>query len=239
MCCLCVRTLADYRPRLLHDGHIRNGDSRGRIYRTTSSGAIIAAVANRRRRSGIGRSPGPLWERSLCGPPEIRVIILCSHVLFLGQTVAPLRRRFGDCADTISACVHLRLESLLSVLRLMRTWSSIFWMRGGPRSLLRRSPRFESHGRPQAELTLSSASDPELWSGIAPDATPDRRRRLQQGNRGTDGFVMPGTQHDALVWLSGSAYDIVFDMARSVIRALAGLAAGRRVRVGLISTIAI
>ncbi len=35
------------------------------------------------------------------------------------------------------------------------------------------------------------------------------------------------TQHDALVWLSGSAYDIVFDMARSVIRALAGLAALR------------
>jgi putative iron-dependent peroxidase len=25
---------------------------------------------------------------------------------------------------------------------------------------------------------------------------------------------MPGTQHDALVWLSGSAYDVVFDMAR-------------------------
>jgi hypothetical protein len=39
--------------------------------------------------------------------------------------------------------------------------------------------------------------------------------------QGTEGFVMPSTQHDALVWLSGSAYDIVFDMARSVIRDLA------------------
>jgi len=33
---------------------------------------------------------------------------------------------------------------------------------------------------------------------------------------------MPGTQHDALVWLSGSAYDVIFDMARSVIHDLAG-----------------
>jgi len=33
---------------------------------------------------------------------------------------------------------------------------------------------------------------------------------------------MPSTQHDALVWLSGSAYDVIFDMARSVVRDLAG-----------------
>ena len=35
---------------------------------------------------------------------------------------------------------------------------------------------------------------------------------------------MPATQHDALVWLSGSAYDVIFDMARSVIHDLAGQA---------------
>ena len=35
---------------------------------------------------------------------------------------------------------------------------------------------------------------------------------------------MPSTQHDALVWLSGSAYDVIFDMARSVMRDLAGQA---------------
>jgi putative iron-dependent peroxidase len=32
---------------------------------------------------------------------------------------------------------------------------------------------------------------------------------------------MPATQHDALVWLSGSAYDVVFDRARLVIRNIA------------------
>ena len=35
---------------------------------------------------------------------------------------------------------------------------------------------------------------------------------------------MPATQHDALVWLSGSAYDVIFDMARSVLHDLAELA---------------
>ncbi len=42
--------------------------------------------------------------------------------------------------------------------------------------------------------------------------------------QGTEGFVMPATQHDALVWLSGSAYDVIFDMARSVVHDLAGQA---------------
>jgi putative iron-dependent peroxidase len=35
---------------------------------------------------------------------------------------------------------------------------------------------------------------------------------------------MPATQHDALVWLSGSAYDVIFDMARSVVHDLTGQA---------------
>jgi putative iron-dependent peroxidase len=30
----------------------------------------------------------------------------------------------------------------------------------------------------------------------------------------TDGYRMPATQHDAVLWLSGSAYDVVFDVAR-------------------------
>jgi putative iron-dependent peroxidase len=42
--------------------------------------------------------------------------------------------------------------------------------------------------------------------------------------KGMEGFVMPATQHDAVVWLSGSTYDVLFDMARSVIHDLAGLA---------------
>src|SRR5262245_64551948 len=35
---------------------------------------------------------------------------------------------------------------------------------------------------------------------------------------------MPATQHDAVLWVSGSAYDVVFDVARAAIAALAALA---------------
>jgi putative iron-dependent peroxidase len=65
---------------------------------------------------------------------------------------------------------------------------------------------------------------PELWRDIAADQAPAGVEGFNKEIRGTEGFVMPCTQHDALVWLSGSAYDVIFDMARSVIRAVAELA---------------
>lgn len=65
---------------------------------------------------------------------------------------------------------------------------------------------------------------PELWREIAPGDAPADVEGFNQEIRGTEGFVMPSTQHDALVWLSGSAYDVIFDMARSVIHDLAGQA---------------
>jgi porphyrinogen peroxidase len=65
---------------------------------------------------------------------------------------------------------------------------------------------------------------PELWRNIAPDDAPPGVEGFNSKIQGTEGFVMPSTQHDALVWLSGSAYDVIFDMARSVVRDLAGQA---------------
>jgi putative iron-dependent peroxidase len=65
---------------------------------------------------------------------------------------------------------------------------------------------------------------PELWRDIVPDDAPPGIVGFNSEIQGPEGFVMPNTQHDALVWLSGSAYDIVFDMARSVLHDLAGQA---------------
>jgi putative iron-dependent peroxidase len=65
---------------------------------------------------------------------------------------------------------------------------------------------------------------PELWRDIIPDDAPAGVEGFNKEIRGKERFVMPSTQHDALVWLSGSAYDVVFDMARSVIHDLTGLA---------------
>jgi porphyrinogen peroxidase len=65
---------------------------------------------------------------------------------------------------------------------------------------------------------------PELWRKIVPEDAPAGVEGFHKEIQGTEGFVMPGTQHDAVVWLSGSAYDVIFDMARSVIHDLAGQA---------------
>src|ERR1700753_4031840 len=61
---------------------------------------------------------------------------------------------------------------------------------------------------------------PELWRELVPGDTPTGVEGFNKELQGVDGFAMPATQHDALVWLSGSAYDVVFDMARSVIHDL-------------------
>jgi len=65
---------------------------------------------------------------------------------------------------------------------------------------------------------------PELWRELVPEDAPAGVEGFNKEIQGMEGFVMPATQHDALVWLSGSAYDVIFDMARSVIHDLAGQA---------------
>jgi porphyrinogen peroxidase len=82
-----------------------------------------------------------------------------------------------------------------------------------------REPRTTTGG-----VNLVIGFRPELWRDIAPDDAPAGVTGFNKEVQGVEGFVMPSTQHDALVWLSGSAYDVIFDMARSVIRDLAGLA---------------
>ena len=65
---------------------------------------------------------------------------------------------------------------------------------------------------------------PELWSKVAPDHLPAGVQGFNTEIAGKDGFVMPATQHDAVLWLSGSAYDVIFDVARMAIRSLAEVA---------------
>jgi putative iron-dependent peroxidase len=65
---------------------------------------------------------------------------------------------------------------------------------------------------------------PELWRELLPDDAPADVEGFNQNVQGIEGFVMPATQHDALVWLSGSSYDVLFDMARTVIHDLVEVA---------------
>ena len=61
---------------------------------------------------------------------------------------------------------------------------------------------------------------PELWAAVAPDDSPPELASFNKAVVGADGFAMPATQHDAVLWISGSAYDVVFDTARAAIAAL-------------------
>ena len=65
---------------------------------------------------------------------------------------------------------------------------------------------------------------PELWAAVAPDESPPELEDFNDDVVGPDGFAMPATQHDAVLWLSGSAYDVVFDTARAAIAALGTVA---------------
>jgi porphyrinogen peroxidase len=82
-----------------------------------------------------------------------------------------------------------------------------------------REPRTTTGG-----VNLVIGFRPELWRELVPDDAPVGVKGFNKEIQGIEGFVMPDTQHDALLWLSSSAYDVVFDMARTVIRDLAGQA---------------
>jgi porphyrinogen peroxidase len=73
-------------------------------------------------------------------------------------------------------------------------------------------------------VNLVAGFRPELWRSVVPDDAPAELHGFDEEMIGTDGFVMPATQHDAVLWLSGAEYDVVFETARGVIAALAGTA---------------
>jgi putative iron-dependent peroxidase len=73
-------------------------------------------------------------------------------------------------------------------------------------------------------VNLVAGFRPELWRRVAPEDAPDGVTGFTEPVVGPGGFAMPATQHDAVLWLSGSAYDVVFDTARDAIARLSEVA---------------
>jgi len=73
-------------------------------------------------------------------------------------------------------------------------------------------------------VNLVAGFRPELWRVLFPDEIPPGVEGFNRDLLGPDGYTMPATQHDAVLWLSGSAYDVIFDTARAAITALDALA---------------
>src|SRR5262245_29544869 len=77
---------------------------------------------------------------------------------------------------------------------------------------------------PMGGVNLVAGFRPELWRELRSEDTPADAAGFNADMAGVEGFVMPATQHDAVLWVSGSSYDVVFDVARAAIAALDGLA---------------
>jgi porphyrinogen peroxidase len=61
---------------------------------------------------------------------------------------------------------------------------------------------------------------PELWQALRLSAVPVGLSGFSADLVGPDGYAMPATQHDLVLWFSGNSHDGVFDEARAVVRRL-------------------
>jgi putative iron-dependent peroxidase len=74
-------------------------------------------------------------------------------------------------------------------------------------------------------VNLVAGFRPGLWAEVVADDAPADVHDFDDDVFGVEGYLMPATQHDAVLWLSGSAYDVVFELARNAIAELVGVAA--------------
>ena len=72
-------------------------------------------------------------------------------------------------------------------------------------------------------VNLVAGFRPQLWCETVPEGALADLAGFDEAIVG-DGLTMPATQHDTVLWLSGSAYDVVFETSREAIAALRGLA---------------
>lgn len=73
-------------------------------------------------------------------------------------------------------------------------------------------------------VNLVAGFRPELWASLVPEALPPGLAGFNEPLVGADGYTLPATQCDVVVWLTGAAFDVVFDVSRGVASALAPLA---------------
>jgi putative iron-dependent peroxidase len=65
---------------------------------------------------------------------------------------------------------------------------------------------------------------PRLWREVAPSMSPPGVTDFEVPIVGEDGYTLPATQHDIVIWLTGASYDVVFDLSHAIVRGLADCA---------------
>ena len=76
-----------------------------------------------------------------------------------------------------------------------------------------------------AGCTVVVGFRPEVWRDLAPHACPDGLRGFDAAVTGDDGYSMPASQHDVILWVAGGSRDVVFDAATAAVHELADVAA--------------
>ncbi|HKW07681.1 MAG TPA: Dyp-type peroxidase [Candidatus Dormibacteraeota bacterium] len=94
----------------------------------------------------------------------------------------------------------------------------------GPQALVAAVTSLREPRTTMGGVNLVAGFRPELWSQVFPDDSPAGLEGFNHAIVGRDGFTVPATQHDAVLWISGSAYDVVFDVARSAIASVRDVA---------------
>jgi putative iron-dependent peroxidase len=74
-------------------------------------------------------------------------------------------------------------------------------------------------------VNLVSGFRPTLWAAVATSNAPRHAEDFTTPVVGPDGYTMPATQHDAVMWVAGASYDLVFDVSMGIVAALRDVAA--------------
>lgn len=100
------------------------------------------------------------------------------------------------------------------------------------RSLVRAIADLRQPRTTMAGVNLVSGFRPELWRQLVPRGIPRTVTGFNRDLVGADGYVMPATQHDAVLWLAGGSFDVVFDEARVTLQGLEAVASVAEETVG-------
>src|SRR5262249_51489991 len=158
--------------------------------------------SRRTHRSSTSRSPTRTWRHSMRSTARRGRIPLASASGGRRRVRTPQN---GIYALGTASHAYLELDAVAgrSARDIVEAVSSL------------REPRTTMGG-----VNLVAGFRPELWRDAFPSEAPADLTGFNEQIVGVDSYTMPATQHDAVLWISGSAYDVVFDVARMAIRSL-------------------
>lgn len=69
-------------------------------------------------------------------------------------------------------------------------------------------------------VNLVTGIRPSVWAVVKPSSASPHASDFTEPVVGPDGYTMPATQHDLVMWVAGASYDLVFDVSLSIVTAL-------------------